>query len=56
MILNCFGIRVFAGSGALVGLSLPRDGTFSGRRLDDELQRRDADPRCGVQVIDLRKG
>ena len=41
---------------ALVGLSLPRDGSFSGLKLDDELKKRDADPWCGVQVIDLRTG
>lgn len=41
---------------ALVGLSLPRDGTFSGLALDDELKKRDADPWCGLQIIDLRSG
>lgn len=41
---------------ALVGLSLPRDGSFTGLALDEELKKRDADPWCGVQVIDLRSG
>jgi uncharacterized protein (TIGR03032 family) len=41
---------------AIVGLSLPRDGSFSGLALDDELKKRDADPWCGLQVVDLRSG
>jgi uncharacterized protein (TIGR03032 family) len=41
---------------AIVGLSLPRDGTFSGLALDAELKKRDADPWCGVQVINLASG
>ena len=41
---------------AFVGLSLPRNGSFSGLALDAELTRRDADPWCGVQVIDLNSG
>jgi uncharacterized protein (TIGR03032 family) len=41
---------------AIVGLSLPRDGAFSGLALDAELKRRDADPWCGVQIIDLKSG
>lgn len=41
---------------AIVGLSLPRDGSFSGLALDGELAKRDADPWCGIQVIDLRTG
>ena len=46
----------FHGPYAFVGLSLPRDGSFSGLELDGELQRRDADPWCGVQIIDTRNG
>jgi uncharacterized protein (TIGR03032 family) len=34
---------------AVVGLSLPRDGTFGGLELDVELKRRDADPWCGCK-------
>lgn len=41
---------------AVVGLSLPRDGTFSGLQLDKELRKRDAEAWCGVQVIDLKSG
>jgi uncharacterized protein (TIGR03032 family) len=41
---------------ALVGLSLPRDGSFSGLALDGELKKRDADPWCGVQIIELSTG
>ncbi|MCA9146924.1 MAG: TIGR03032 family protein [Planctomycetaceae bacterium] len=40
---------------ALVGLSRPRENkTFTGLQLDDHLAERDADARCGLQVIDLR--
>ncbi len=41
---------------AIVGLSLPRDGSFSGLHLDDELKKRDADPWCGVQIVNLASG
>lgn len=41
---------------AIVGLSLPRDGSFSGLQLDDELKTRDADPWCGVQIVNLAAG
>lgn len=45
------------GDYALIGLSLPREkGTFSGLPLDDALTARDAAPRCGLLVIDLRTG
>jgi uncharacterized protein (TIGR03032 family) len=40
---------------AIVTLSLPRD-SFSGLALDDELKRRDAEPWCGVHIIDLKSG
>lgn len=46
----------FHGPYAIVGLSLPRDGSFSGLELDDELAKRDADPWCGVQIVDMRNG
>lgn len=46
----------FHNNHAIVGLSLPRDGSFSGLALDDELTRRDADPWCGVQIVDLASG
>jgi uncharacterized protein (TIGR03032 family) len=42
---------------AIVGLSHPRhDKTFSGLALDEELTRRNAEPRCGLLVIDLNSG
>ncbi|WP_372896182.1 TIGR03032 family protein [Stieleria sp.] len=46
------------GDYAVVGLSKPRDDeqSFRGLNLDRELASRDAAPRCGVQVIDLRSG
>ncbi len=47
----------FHGDFALVGLSKPRENkTFSGLPLDDQLKSRKAEPRCGIQVIDLRTG
>ncbi|MFT5589709.1 MAG: hypothetical protein ACI9ZF_001887 [Bradyrhizobium sp.] len=47
----------FHGDFALVGLSRPRHNkTFSGLPLEANLQARQAGPRCGVQVIDLRSG
>jgi uncharacterized protein (TIGR03032 family) len=45
------------GDYAVVGLSRPRhDKTFGGLALDEELARRRAEARCGLQVIDLRSG
>lgn len=41
---------------AIVTLSKPRHGSFSGLALDDEMTRRDADPWCGIQIVDLRTG
>jgi uncharacterized protein (TIGR03032 family) len=41
---------------AVVGLSKPRDRAFQGLPLQEELERRDADPRCGIQVIELATG
>lgn len=47
----------FTGNYAVVGLSRPRhDRTFGGLALDEELARRNADARCGLQVIDLTSG
>ena len=47
----------FHGDYALVGLSRPRHNkTFSGLPLDENLRSRNAEPRCGIQVIDLRTG
>ena len=47
----------FHGDFALIGISKPRDNkTFSGLALDDKLKKRQAEPRCGIQVVDLRTG
>lgn len=46
----------FHGDFAVVGLSRPREASFAGLALEDELQRRSARARTGVVVIDLRKG
>ncbi len=46
----------FAGKYAVVGLSLPRDGAFAGLQLESELKRRDGEPRCGLNIIDLDNG
>jgi hypothetical protein len=43
-------------SHAIVGLSLPRDGSFAGLKLDQELKARDAEPWCGVQIVSLNSG
>ena len=50
------GLAIF-GDWAVVGLSLPRnEPTFQGLLLDEELQRRGAVARCGLQVINLKSG
>jgi uncharacterized protein (TIGR03032 family) len=41
---------------AVVTVSLPRDGAFSGLALQDELARRDGEPWCGVCIVDRRSG
>lgn len=47
----------FVGSHAVIGLSLPRENrTFSGLPLDENLRRRDSEPRCGLLVISLESG
>jgi len=47
----------FIGGYALAGISKPRHNkTFSGLALDGHLRQRDVEPRCGIQVIDLRTG
>ena len=46
-----------AGDHAVIGLSLPRENrTFSGLALDEALAARDAEPRCGLAVIDIDSG
>ncbi len=47
----------FWGNYAIVGLSKARgDKTFSGLPLEAELQKRDAEARCGLMIIDLKTG
>jgi uncharacterized protein (TIGR03032 family) len=47
----------FVGDYAVTGLSRPRaDKTFGGLAIEEELQRRGAEARCGLQIIDLRTG
>jgi uncharacterized protein (TIGR03032 family) len=47
----------FVGDYAVVGLSRPRhDKTFAGLALDENLAKRQAVARCGLEVIDLRSG
>ncbi|MEQ8383079.1 MAG: TIGR03032 family protein [Coleofasciculus sp. A1-SPW-01] len=47
----------FSGDFAIVGLSKPRENrTFSGLALDEKLESKQAEPRCGLFVIDLRSG
>ena len=47
----------FAGGHAVIGLSLARENrTFSGLPLDGALASRDADPRCGLAIVNLATG
>ena len=46
----------FHGHCAVMGLSKPRERTFSGLALDERLAAKDAQPRCGLMVIDLDTG
>jgi uncharacterized protein (TIGR03032 family) len=47
----------FVGRHAVVGLSLQRENrTFGGLDLEDQLARRDVEPRCGLAVFDLASG
>jgi uncharacterized protein (TIGR03032 family) len=47
----------FIGDYAVIGTSLSRENkTFQGLPLDDRLQEKMAEPRCGLQVVDLRSG
>lgn len=47
----------FIGDFAVVGMSLSRHNVnFAGLPLDEELKKRGAEPRCGIQVIDLNTG
>jgi uncharacterized protein (TIGR03032 family) len=46
----------FVGGYAVIGLSRPRDGTFSGLALDANLASKGAEARAGLVVIDLATG
>ncbi|WP_445635254.1 protein O-GlcNAc transferase [Nostoc sp. DSM 114161] len=46
----------FTGDYAIVGLSKPRDKTFSGLKLDENLVNKNIEPHCGLMVIDLKRG
>ncbi|MEO1374142.1 MAG: TIGR03032 family protein [Cyanobacteria bacterium J06635_10] len=46
----------FSGDYALVGLSQPRDTTFTGLLLEEKLKEKDVSPRCGLMAIDLTSG
>jgi len=46
----------FVGDYAVITLSKPRHDSFVGLSLDEQLKKRDAQPQCGLQVIDLKTG
>ena len=47
----------FVGNSAIIGLSATRENrTFSGLPLDENLKQRDAEPRCGMNVINMETG
>ena len=46
----------FAGNHAIIGLSRPRDGAFTGLPLDEALTSRKTVPYCGLLMIDLASG
>lgn len=48
----------FVGDFAIIGSSRPRgeNRTFAGLRLDQTLAEKQAKPRCGLQIVDLRTG
>ncbi len=47
----------FAGRHAVIGLSRPRrNKTFEGLELDERLAAKDAEPRCGLVIVDLESG
>ncbi|MEB3343168.1 TIGR03032 family protein [Okeania sp.] len=41
---------------AIVGLSKPRDRTFLGLKLDENLFEQNVEPRCGLMIIDINTG
>lgn len=49
------GMSIFDGH-AIVTVSKPRNGSFAGLLLDGELKTRDAEPWCGVLIVNLGSG
>ncbi len=49
------GLSIHAGH-ALVTVSKPRNGTFAGLALDEALRSRDAEPWCGILIVNLASG
>ncbi len=46
----------FHNNHAIVTLSLPRDASFTGLELENELKKRDADAWCGIQIVEMATG
>ncbi len=46
----------FSGRHAVIGLSRPRNLTFEGLALQQQLEAKDTEPRCGLIVVDLESG
>jgi uncharacterized protein (TIGR03032 family) len=46
----------FCGDYAVIGLSKPRDASFTGLELDERLAAQGVQPRCGLLVVDLNRG
>lgn len=46
----------FVGDHAIVTLSKPRHASFGGLALNDRLQSSDAEPQCGLQIVNLKTG
>jgi uncharacterized protein (TIGR03032 family) len=49
------GLAIWNGH-AIATVSLPRDGTFQGLELDENIRARGGVPWCGIQIVDLRTG
>ncbi|MGN7614276.1 TIGR03032 family protein, partial [Magnetococcales bacterium HHB-1] len=46
----------FHGDYACIGISKPRDASFTGLPLDERLTQKGVSPRCGLIVVDLKSG
>ena len=49
------GLAIWNGH-AIATVSLPRDGTFKGLELEENVRARGGVPWCGIQIVDLRTG